>query len=104
MPKRGITADSDCMVLEFLASQTLLEVHNTILQMAEDDLLKMATRAPDKDGNNDEETSTITDDMIIPVTSLWKIHSIPQDWSIVWVPFWIGLMVVDHPTQHGAAT
>jgi hypothetical protein len=37
-PKRGTSPDTGRMVLEFLASQTLLDVHRALVQLLEDDL------------------------------------------------------------------
>ena len=37
-PRRGSSPDHDRMVLEFLGSQTLLDVHSALVQLAEDDL------------------------------------------------------------------
>jgi hypothetical protein len=47
-PKRGTSPDCDRICLEFLASQTLLDVHNTIVKMAEDDLWNTTTSTPEE--------------------------------------------------------
>lgn len=45
-PNRSPSPDSNRLVLEFLASQTLWDVHNTLDQMAEDDLWTTTLIAP----------------------------------------------------------
>ena len=50
--RRGTTPDNRRMVLEFLASQTLLDVHSVIVEMLEDDLWKST-----KNETNDNDDS-----------------------------------------------
>jgi hypothetical protein len=51
-PKRGPSPDANRLVMEFLSSQTLMDVHNSLVELMEDDLWAQSTEQDDK-----EETS-----------------------------------------------
>ena len=54
-PKRMTTPDCNRMILEFLESQTLFDVHMAVSKMLEDELWESGRKLKDKDGNTGDD-------------------------------------------------